>query len=240
MTRISLLFAFALIATSSSALAQKDDWPAARAALASVFDGQHASEWVLRRTPISGLLEASRDLDVLYISTDGTYILEGDIFHVQASVNISEEVRKRARADLMAKIDRASFVTYSADDPKHEVYIFTDPDCGFCRQMHQRMEEYNALGITVHYAAFPRAGAGSNSYRVLTSIWCSDERQSQMDKAKLRQPVEPFDCPNAPVMSQFRLAQALGASGTPTVVLADGSIIPGYIEPERLIARIER
>ncbi|MFL9802075.1 thioredoxin fold domain-containing protein [Vibrio cyclitrophicus] len=38
-----------------------------------------------------------------------------------------------------------------AKNEKHVVTIFTDVDCGYCRKLHQQMDDYNDLGITVRY-----------------------------------------------------------------------------------------
>ncbi len=36
------------------------------------------------------------------------------------------------------------------------------------------------------------------------------------------------------------LADKFGVDGTPTLILDDGSVIPGYVEPDRLIAFLEQ
>ena len=41
------------------------------------------------------------------------------------------------------------------------VTVFTDVDCPYCARLHDRVAEYNALGIEIRYLAFPRAGIPS-------------------------------------------------------------------------------
>lgn len=192
--------------------------------------------WTLRETSIPGLLEATRDLDVLYISKDGRYIIQGEVFHVSSGTNLTEATQNESRSELLASINRATFVSFEAEDPEYEIIVFTDPTCGFCRAMHGRMEEYNRAGITIHYAAFPRSGVNSHAARLMSSIWCGNDPNELMDRAKRQEDIDPAQCEESPVSNHYQLGQAFGATGTPAIFLPNGRMIPGYIEPDRLSA----
>ena len=46
--------------------------------------------------------------------------------------------------------------------------------------------------------------------------------------------IEANACTN-PVEGHFKIGRLIGATGTPTIVLSDGRIVPGYIPAEELI-----
>ncbi|MEN1728206.1 MAG: thioredoxin fold domain-containing protein, partial [Pseudomonadota bacterium] len=125
-----------------------------------------------------------------------------------------------------------------SEEAKYEILVFTDPDCGYCRRLHEQIAEYTAAGISVNYMAFPRAGVGSGSYDKLVSVWCAEDPNAAMDVAKAGGTPTPVSCEN-PVEAQYRLGQSLGVTGTPSILTRDGGIIPGYVPPEQLISRLD-
>ena len=85
---------------------------------------------------------------------------------------------------------------------------------------------------------FPRAGVGSNSYDKFVSVWCADDQQSALTMAKAGDDPEPLKCPN-PIADQYELGREIGVTGTPALVAADGTLIPGYMPPAQLRERLE-
>jgi thiol:disulfide interchange protein DsbC len=128
------------------------------------------------------------------------------------------------------------------------VYVFTDVDCGFCRRLHHHIQAYkdqgvdkpgySDLGIEIRYLAYPRAGANSPSGDKLVTAWCAKDKQQTMDRLKNLQPVATAKCPNNPVAEQLRLGAEMGVTGTPAMLLADGTMIGGYVSPEELARRL--
>lgn len=221
------------------------------AATASGQDGYNAVEAKLRslapsattiaiaETPVPGLLQAQINSDIVYISADGAYLLQGTLFDIDARVNLTDQAMASVRRELVEGIDDSQQITFKADgETAHSLYVFTDIDCGYCRKLHDQIAEYNEKGIEIHYMAFPRAGVGSHSYEKYVSVWCADDQQSALTLAKAGQEPEPLQCDN-PVLEQFELGRQLGVTGTPAIVTRDGDLIPGYMQPELLRARLD-
>ncbi len=116
--------------------------------------------------------------------------------------------------------------------------VFTDIDCGYCRKLHAQMAEYNEQGIAISYLAFPRAGIGSRSYEKAVSVWCSEDQQDAMTQAKLGADPDPLQCDN-PIAEQYQLGQQLGVTGTPALLTSSGQLIPGFVPPQQLRARLD-
>jgi len=157
---------------------------------------------------------------------------------IDSRTNITDQARSGIRVGLLAELKADEQITYSPENPKYDLLVFTDIDCGYCRKLHNQMTEYNEEGIAIHYLAFPRAGVGSNSYDKFVSVWCSDDQQSAMTLAKNGSDPEPQKCPN-PIAHQYELGRELGVTGTPALVTADGTLIPGYMPPAQLRERLE-
>jgi thiol:disulfide interchange protein DsbC len=113
--------------------------------------------------------------------------------------------------------------------------VFTDVDCGYCRQFHNQIDEYLNLGIQVNYLAYPRAGLDSESYEKISSAWCDEDPQYSLTLLKQGKEIDKKLCSNNPVEKHFKLGQAIGVQGTPSIVTEDGRMIPGYLPPQELL-----
>jgi len=195
-----------------------------------------------------GMYEAVFGPQVIYISKNGRYILEGDLFDLSTRTNLTENKRRVGRAKVVKNLDEKTMVIFSPKKVKYTITAFTDIDCGYCRKMHKQMAEYNKLGIEFRYLAYPRSGVGSPSYLKTLSVWCAKDTQEAMSfakgGAKLEQikaisQVKGKDCKDA-ILNHMAAARQVGVTGTPTLVFDNGQVAPGYVEPKRLIQILEQ
>jgi thiol:disulfide interchange protein DsbC len=127
-------------------------------------------------------------------------------------------------------------IAFKPKSSKHLVYVFTDIDCGYCRKLHSEIDQYLTEGIEIRYLFFPRAGEGSDSYKKAVSVWCADDRNTALTKAKRGDTIEERQCDN-PVDQHLTLGTQMGAAGTPMLVTEKGNILPGYV-PAGQLAKI--
>ncbi len=188
----------------------------------------------VKTSPVSGLYEITVGPRLLYISADGRYIIRGDVIDIDRGENLSESARKRVRIDAVNDLGEAGMIVFAPQDVESTITVFTDVTCPYCSKLHNEVGQLNKAGIKVRYLAFPRAGVPSSVYDQMVSVWCADDPQAAMTDAKARRPVEPKRCDN-PVAEHFQMGQLVGVSGTPTIILEDGSIIGGYVPAKELI-----
>lgn len=134
----------------------------------------------MQPSPVNGLKTVLTDSGVLYASEDGKHILQGPLFDVSGKepVNVTNQL-------LSSKMDalKDQMIVYKAPKEKHVITVFTDITCGYCHKLHQQMKEYNDLGITVRYLAFPRQGLASQAEKDMKSIWCTADKAKAFDTA---------------------------------------------------------
>jgi thiol:disulfide interchange protein DsbC len=185
-------------------------------------------------TAIPGLYEVVVGGQVLYLSDDGRFIVQGDILDLGSRDNLTENRRGEMRGKAIEAVGENNMVIFAPEEPtKYTVTVFTDIDCGYCRKMHSQIAAYNKEGIKIRYLWFPREGIGSESYNKAVAVWCADNRQDALTKAKRGENVEPKSCDN-PVQAQYELGQKLGVRGTPSLILESGEMVPGYVSPTQL------
>ena len=186
---------------------------------------------------VPGLFEVATDAGVLYVSEDAKYVIAGNIYEVRDGglVNLSERKRAAERRELFASIDETDLITFTPNGgAQASVMVFTDTDCGYCRQLHGQMASYLANGIEVRYLAYPRAGVGSPTYGKMVSAWCADDTREALTALKRGEGIPENYCENHPVSEQYELGQLAGIEGTPAIVLPDGQMLPGYVPPDDL------
>lgn len=189
-------------------------------------------------SPVDGIYEVELNgVEQLYVSEDARYVFAGDLFEIRESgpVNLREERVAGVRAAGFKDVDEADMITFAAEQERAELYVFTDVTCGYCRRLHQQMGKYNALGITIHYLAFPRGGMETEGAQTMRAVWCAKDRQKAMTEAKLSgaKATPPENCSD-PVAAQYRQGIDFEVRGTPAMFTASGRQLGGYVAPDEL------
>lgn len=194
-------------------------------------------------SPLPGVYQVQVGSRVAYISRDGRYLMQGDLYDLETSRNLTEASRASSRVDLLADVQAEEMMIFApaSGETKHTITIFTDIDCGYCRQFHREIEQVNNLGIEVHYLFYPRTGPNTDSWAKAERVWCSGSalRNSALTKAKLGGEVPDASCQGNPVSAHWDLGHEIGVTGTPSVIAANGEVIGGYLAPDQLLERLE-
>jgi thiol:disulfide interchange protein DsbC len=236
MRHLTLLFSGLLLAAPLVALAQ-DDYSAVENRIREL--APNTDSIAISETPIEGILMVQVGGDIVYATADGRYLIQGRVVNLDTHEDMTEVAKTRVRKDILASVDTSKQITFSPESPAYDLTVFTDIDCGYCRKLHAQVQEYNDNGIAIHYMAFPRAGIGSRSYEKAVSVWCAADQQAALTLAKQGADPDPESCDN-PVAEQYQLGVAMGVTGTPALLMNDGTLIPGYVPPEQLRERLDK
>jgi thiol:disulfide interchange protein DsbC len=194
-------------------------------------------------TPMADMFEVViTSGEVLFSDKTGTYLIAGEMFMTRPDglVNLTAETRKTQVAQLLQNVPEEEMIIFPADDPKGEITVFTDVDCTYCRRLHNEIEEINGYGITVRYMAYPRGGAASPALAKMISVWCAGDaegRKEALTDAKHGETLPQWQCEN-PVMEHYNLGNRIGVTGTPAIVMSDGTLMPGYAPADTLRQRV--
>lgn len=229
------LLAVASIALPLSAAAQA---PAAdvRAEIAKKLEVKVED---VRPSAVPGLYEVSSGMDIGYVSADGRFYIDGDVFDITTRANLTENRRQGARAALIKGVKDEEAIVFSPKGYKYTVNVFTDVDCGYCRHLHAEIGELNRLGVRVRYLMYPRGGPGTESWAKAEAVWCSADRNDALTRAKRGEAITAAKC-TTPVARQFELGRELGIRGTPGIITERGDYIPGYLPAPRLLERLQQ
>jgi thiol:disulfide interchange protein DsbC len=236
MIRTPVLAALAALLAPLTLCAQEPGEQTVRAAIQSLVPG--ASIDSVAESALPNFYEVVLAGQVLYVSQDGRYLIQGSVYDVPSRTDLTEHTRAKVRLDGLKEAGPERRIIYGPKDARHRLTVFTDIDCGYCRRMHQQMAEYNRLGIAIEYLFFPRAGAGSDAWDKAVTVWCSDNRQKALTDAKAGVALDKKQC-NNPVEADYQLGSRIGVTGTPAVYASNGVQLGGYVPPEQLLQRLE-
>ena len=178
----------------------------------------------------------------LYATASGSYFVAGDLYQIASGgvLNLTDIGRRLDRMGLLSELNDSELVVFSHSGPvTHQLTVFTDIDCGFCRKLHEEINDLLDAGIQVRYVAFPRSGPNTPSFEKYVSVVCGQDPQTLMTDAKAGAIPPKATCANT-VKAQFELGQRLGISGTPTLIFPNGQLVPGYLPADELINRLNQ
>jgi thiol:disulfide interchange protein DsbC len=189
-------------------------------------------------TPVSGLFSVQQGAFVFYTSSDANYVLRGDLLSLVDQRNLTEEALQSFRVATLKRLSDKDTINFVPEKTKasHSITVFTDVDCPYCHQLHQMLPKLLESGIAVRYVMYPRAGIDSPSYQKTVHAWCQRANKGELDQLMKggAVPASLTSCTH-PIKQQFELSNELGLQGTPSIILADGRLIPGLVSFEELV-----
>ncbi|MGV6806968.1 MAG: DsbC family protein [bacterium] len=192
-------------------------------------------------SPVAGIYRVRvNKSQSLYVTADGKHIIAGDMYEVRPGMftPVEDRMFDEVRRHSLAEINPEDLIVFPSTSgaTRAFLYVFTDIDCGYCRLLHKEtVPGLNAAGVEVRYLAFPRAGLGSESYEKLATAWCAEDPQDALTQYKLGNDLPKNVCPDNPVEAELQMGIELGVAGTPALILADGTLLPGYRSTEDLL-----
>lgn len=191
------------------------------------------------QSPIEGLRLVVVNGMVFFADPEGRYFLNGDMVRVEDKVSLSSLVLTKLRAEIMPTLNKDDAIIFKAKGKAKTVLnVFTDVECGYCRQFHKQISEYTSKGYEVRYYAWPRSGAAGPVYDEMVNVWCSKDKQAALTRAKEGKPVSAPACDN-PVAATYEKGRELGINGTPAIFLEGGEQIGGYVAPTDIDSAVE-
>jgi thiol:disulfide interchange protein DsbC len=194
----------------------------------------------LRPSPIPGIYEYMQGAEISYLTADGKYFIDGNLYDMGTRENLTEDLRAHARSALINAVPESQMVIFSPKNPLYTVTVFTDVDCAYCRKLHSEIAELNRLGVRVRYMFYPRTGPNTESWRKAEVVWCSANRNDALTQAKLGAALDMNKtCDANPVAREYALGQSIGVRGTPAIVTDRGDYLAGYMPPRELVQQLK-
>jgi thiol:disulfide interchange protein DsbC len=179
------------------------------------------------RTPMAGIYEIYANGIVLYADEKVNYLIaEGRLVDARTRTDLTAERLRKLQAIAFDTLPLNQAFKVVRGNGKRQVAYFADPNCGFCKKF--ETELLNVKDATIHVFLYPVLSR--DSVEKARSVWCSKDRAKAWADWMQRNVVPTADssCDN-PIDALVKYGQQKGISGTPTLIFADGTRVPGMI-----------
>jgi thiol:disulfide interchange protein DsbC len=179
------------------------------------------------RSAMPGLLEVRMNgLDIVYTDLEGNFLIQGNMIDTKARRNLTEErVEKLSAVDFDSLPFKDAF-TIVRGNGKRKVAVFEDPNCGYCKRFERDMQKID--NVTFYMFLYPILGADSTVKS--QNIWChKDKSKAWLDWMVKDASPAAATCDVSALQRNVEFGRKYRITGTPTLIFADGSRVPGAI-----------
>lgn len=208
---------------------------AARVAVMKAFPGATIRDW--QPAPMAGMFMFTVNTDerVFFVDGAGRYLLaQAALFDLEKQENWTQGFIFAKRRELLAAVPLGDAILYEpaqvTDGMKatSPVLVFDDPDCPFCRELHEEVKQLVLAGVPVAVFLHPVERIHKGATVKSQYIWCATDRAAALDLAMSGQPVPaPAQLCDSPSDGNLVLAKKLGGGPTPYLVFPDGRTLAG-------------
>jgi thiol:disulfide interchange protein DsbC len=192
----------------------------------------------IAKSPYFGLYEAMLGDQMLYTDAKVNQVLVGSVYDIATKQNLTEaKLRKLNRVAFDKLPLDLAFVRVKGNGAR-KLVIFSDADCPFCHRLETELKKLD--NVTIYTFLYPIDSLHPDSARKSRIIWCAPDKVKAWDTffESGALPNNDGDCDN-PVVATSALGQKMRVQATPTLIFADGSIIPGALPTEQIEAEIK-
>ncbi len=185
----------------------------------------------IKEAPLEGFWEVvcgiGQERVILYIDKNLRFIISGQILDRQTKRNLTLDRLKDLRRADPSTLPLENAIPMG--EGKRKLYVFTDPQCHFCFQLHEELKQIKDL--RVFFFLYPLAPA---SYEKAKSIWCSKDRAKALEETYQGKELKSPSCDTTAINKNLEFGRRLFVDSTPTLLFQNGKIMEGYVLPDAL------
>ncbi len=171
----------------------------------------------------------------LYVDFSKSYVVAGNVIRISDGQNLTSMREAELNKVDVTRIPLQDALILGNSAAKIRVIVFTDPECPYCKRLHTELKEVvrQDPDIVFFIKLFPLK-MHPNAYGISKSIVCAHSLE-MLESSFAGQPVPPATCDTKAVDETLALGPQLGITSTPTLVLPDGLVLPGYKKADVLL-----
>ena len=179
------------------------------------------------KSPVPGLFEVRvNGTEIFYTDAEANYLVQGNLIDTKQRRNLTEERIEKLLAVNFDTLPFKDAFTIVRGNGKRKLAVFEDPNCGYCKRFERDLQKVD--NVTIHMFLYPILGP--ESVEKSKNIWCAKDKQKAWQDWMVRD-VAPAaaKCDTAAITRNVEIGRKYKITGTPTLLFADGSRVPGAI-----------
>ena len=186
----------------------------------------------ITKSAMPGLYEVRYNgTDILYTDAEGNFLIQGSLIDTKQKRNLTEERIDKLTAVAFDSLPLKDAFTIVRGNGKRKLAVFEDPNCGYCKRFERDLQKVD--NVTVYMFLYPILSADSTAKS--RNIWCAKDRAAAwMDWMVRDQTPANATCDTTALNRNIEFGKKHKITGTPTLVFADGSRVPGAINAQQV------
>lgn len=174
---------------------------------------------------------------IIYTDEDFRFMMQGSLVETKTMTDLTDKTRNRLTAIDFDSLPLDRAIKMVKGNGARRVAVFSDPDCPFCKRIEQEFQKLD--NVTIYILLYPIEQLHPKAPDRAKAIWCSPNRLKAWQDYMLRgvSPTAKGDCSN-PVADIVEFGRKKGINGTPTLIFADGTKVPGALDATRIEAQL--
>jgi len=185
----------------------------------------------IKESPLEGfwevVVEVRQEKVIFYIHKNLRYILQGQILDRQTKRNLTLDRIKDFRRVNLSSLSLGNAIPMG--EGKRKLYVFTDPQCHFCSQLHEELKQMKDL--QAFFFLYPLT---PDSYEKAKSIWCSQDKVRALEETYEGKVLRSSPCDTSPIDKNMEFGKRLLIDSTPTLLFQNGKMVESYVPPNTL------
>ena len=173
------------------------------------------------------VVEARQEKVIFYIHKNLRYIFQGQVLDRQIKRNLTLDRIKDFRRVNPSSLSLENAIPMG--EGKRKLYVFTDPQCHFCFQLHEELKQIKDL--QAFFFLYPLTPA---SYEKAKSIWCSQDKVRALEETYQGKELRSPSCDTSPIDKNMEFGKRLLIDSTPTLLFQNGKMVEGFASPNTL------
>lgn len=181
----------------------------------------------VKKTPYLGLYEVVVGGELFYTDEKASYFFFGHVVDPQTKQSLTSERLQEIKDARRISIDSLPLelaIKAVKGTGKRKLVVFSDPNCRYCKRLEKELAK--VTDVTIYTLLYPVL---NGSVDTATAIWCSADRLKAWNDFMLKDAVPTGKTCETPIETLLQTGQKHGVNGTPTLIFADGSVVPGMI-----------
>lgn len=184
------------------------------------------------KTPMAGLYEVRiNGSELFYTDAEGNFLIQGQLMDTRQRRNLTEERIDKLTAVAFDALPFKNAFTIVRGSGKRRLAVFEDPNCTYCKRFERDLQKVD--NVTIHLFLYPILGPDSQEKS--RHIWCAKDKAKAWTDWMLREQLpQAANCDAAALASNVEFGRKHRITGTPTLIFADGTRVPGAIGTQQI------
>jgi thiol:disulfide interchange protein DsbC len=171
---------------------------------------------------------------IFYTDAGGEFALMGNLIDLKTRVNLTQQRQEQLNVVDFSRLPLDKAFVKVKGDGSRKIAIFTDPDCPYCKRLEEELAKIS--NVTVYVFLYPLSQLHPDAPRKARAVWCAADRAGAWDALMLegKEPSAPAPECKDPIAEVEKVATEVGIRGTPGLVFANGTLVPGAISAEEI------